>query len=334
MNEYEIDFVIPWVDGSDPDWLIEKAKYDPVIEDDAEINSINRYRDWGLMKYWFRGVEKFAPWVRTVHFLTWGHIPDFLNINHPKLHIVNHKDFIPADCLPLYNASAFEMVLHKIPDLKERFVYFNDDTFLINDVKQEDFFKKGLPCAYFEENPCYYYGNSNYGRQVYNALCVINSRFVKHFQIKKNLKKWFSQPFLSKPFLYTLLSSPWNHFLGFPSPHLPSSFLKSTWNQVWNVESVLLNDTLHSKFRKSENVQQELFRYWQFVSGNFEPQKLIGKYFCLKENDINVICNAIKNKICKEICINDGDVDDFENVKKELLNAFDFILPTKSSYEK
>jgi hypothetical protein len=62
-----------WVDGSDLNWLAEKKKYSPKQENDDRPQ---RYRDWGLLRYWFRGVEEFAPWVRTVHFVTWGHLPD------------------------------------------------------------------------------------------------------------------------------------------------------------------------------------------------------------------------------------------------------------------
>ena len=67
----KIDFVIPWVNGSDPVWLAEKAKYNYLAENsECENNSAERYRDWGLMKYWFRGVEKFTPWVNKIHFVT------------------------------------------------------------------------------------------------------------------------------------------------------------------------------------------------------------------------------------------------------------------------
>ena len=333
MKNAKIDFVIPWVNGSDPVWLAEKSKYDKEAGSDTEINTIERYRDWGLMKYWFRGVEKYAPWVNKIHFLTWGHVPAFLNVNHPKIHVVNHRDFIPADCLPLYNASAIEMVLHKIPDLSDNFVYFNDDTFLISSVSENDFFKNGLPCAYFEENPNYYYGNTNYGRQVYNALCVINRCFDKHEQIKKNFRKWFSQPFFSKPFFYTLFAAPWNVFVGFPSPHLPSAFLKSTWLKVWERNGNLLNATLHSKFRKSENVQQELFRYWQFVEGSFEPQKIIGKYIRLTDEVVPEACEIISVGKYKEICLNDGSVTDFPKAMLLLANAFESKLFQKSSFE-
>ena len=89
----DIDFVVLWVDGSDPVWQAEKAKYQGKTLDDS--NAVNRFRDWGLMPYWFRAVERFAPWVRKIHFVTCGHVPAFLNLAHPKLHHVKHADFLP-----------------------------------------------------------------------------------------------------------------------------------------------------------------------------------------------------------------------------------------------
>lgn len=334
-NREPIDFVIPWVNGNDPAWLAEKAKYNNLAKGlEEDVNSVERYRDWDLMKFWFRGVEKYAPWVNKIHFVTWGHVPTFLNIDHPKICIVNHKDFIPNECLPLYNASAFEMVLHRIPCLADHFVYFNDDTFLVNPVKEADFFKDGLPCGYFEDNPCSTCGCDNVGRQVFNALSLINKHFKKHEMIKKNFFKYFSQPFLSKSFFHTLLSSPWDRILGIPSPHLPTAFLKSTWDKVWAAEPQILNRTLHSKFRKSENVQQELFRYWQFMEGNFAPQKVIGKYFYLTDKTIDAACHAIKNCNYKEICLNDGPIDNFHEAQQKLIDAFETKLSQKCSFEK
>ena len=58
----DIDVVILWVDGSDPEWLAQKGKYLPPAA--ADSSSANRYRDWGILPYWFRAIEKFAPWVR------------------------------------------------------------------------------------------------------------------------------------------------------------------------------------------------------------------------------------------------------------------------------
>ena len=63
----DIDFVVLWVDGNDPQWQAQKAKYQGKTLDDS--NAAHRFRDWGLMPYWFRAVEKFCPWVRKVHFV-------------------------------------------------------------------------------------------------------------------------------------------------------------------------------------------------------------------------------------------------------------------------
>ena len=94
-NIPEIDFVITWVDGNDPDWQKQKMEYSmqPDLSQKQDDRK-ERYRDWDLLRYWFRGVERFAPWVRRIHFVTWGHLPSWLNKEHPKLNIVNHKDFI------------------------------------------------------------------------------------------------------------------------------------------------------------------------------------------------------------------------------------------------
>ena len=102
-QEKEVDFVILWVDGSDEAWQREKMKYRPDgnMPDAAAANAAKCFRDWGTLKYWFRGVEKWAPWVRKIHFVTWGHLPAWLNTDHPKLHIVRHGEFMPEGSLPV-----------------------------------------------------------------------------------------------------------------------------------------------------------------------------------------------------------------------------------------
>ena len=142
MEKYPIDFIITWVDGNDPLWQAEKAKYQ-AVKGDA---SVNRYREWDTLRYWFRGVEKFAPWVNKVFFVTWGHLPSWLNTEHPKLRIVKHTDYIPSEYLPTFSSRPIDMNFHRIEDLSEHFVYFNDDMFLLRPVQQADFFVNGS-CA-------------------------------------------------------------------------------------------------------------------------------------------------------------------------------------------
>ena len=135
----DIDFVVLWVDGNDPEWRAEKAKYQGAVTDDS--NSVNRFRDWGLMPYWFRAVEKFTPWVHKIHFVTCGHVPEFLNLDHPKLSHVSHSDFLPQAALPTFSSHAIEMNIHRIPGLAEHFVYFNDDMFPLRPMPETAFFR-------------------------------------------------------------------------------------------------------------------------------------------------------------------------------------------------
>ena len=111
-NTNPIDFVIIWVDGNDKQWQAEKAKYDGKTVTNA--NSEVRFRDWDNLQYWFRGVEKFAPWVNKIHFVTWGHLPKWLDTTNPKLNIVNHKDYIPSKYLPTFNSHTIELNLSLI----------------------------------------------------------------------------------------------------------------------------------------------------------------------------------------------------------------------------
>ena len=128
----DIDFVITWVDMDDPAWQADFAKYSGNRANTKNGVSKARFRDYGFLKYWFRGVEKFAPWVRKIHFVTSGQKPEWLDETNPKIHLVNHKEYIPEQFLPTYNSVVIERYLHKIPDLAEHFVYFNDDFYLIS----------------------------------------------------------------------------------------------------------------------------------------------------------------------------------------------------------
>ena len=64
MKKQIIDFVITWVDGSDPLWFRQKqnAKKKQGVSVDID-DRIERYRDWEILKYLFRSIENFAPWV-------------------------------------------------------------------------------------------------------------------------------------------------------------------------------------------------------------------------------------------------------------------------------
>lgn len=329
----KIDFVLLWVDGSDPAWLKEKNEYSPQKEDYS--SSANRFRDWDNLQYWFRAVETYAPWVNQIFFVTWGHVPAWLNTSHPKLKIVNHKDFIPEKYLPTFNSDTIETNLHRIPELSEHFVLFNDDIFLTDAVKPEDFFIQGKPCDTFVESLIAAVGDgSKITHTKANITDVINAHFKKRAVHKKLFKKIYS-PKYGLQNLITLYFLPFPYFTGFRNPHLAAAHLKSTFETVWKEEPELLNASCENKFRGFNDISHWLMRYWNLCTGNFVPRNIhFGRYFEAKENNA-ALCAYIKEHKGKMVCINDMSTSlNFEKAKREINGALETILPVPSSFEK
>lgn len=326
----KIDIVVLWVDGSDEKWLDEKRKYSPVKSDAGQ----NRYRDWGLMKYWFRGIDKFAPWVNKVFFVTYGHLPDFLNVDFPKLEIVRHDEFIPQKYLPTFNAHTIELNLHRIKGLSEQFIYFNDDMFLCMPVEKSTFFKKGLPCEEGVEGGSSTPGDGNlYYHILLNDIDLINRNFDKHEVMREHFFKYFNIRY-GIDNLRTLCLFPWKKYAGFKNSHLPSAYRKSVLEELWEKEEKILDKTCAHKFRNIEDVNQYVFRYWQLVTGKFCPRGKIGMRYDISKDTIRQIDSAIRTQKYKAICLNDPDyLEDFEDCQAKISSAFEQILPDKCGYE-
>ncbi len=331
VSKSRIDFVIPWVDGGDPEWIREKNKYAGIVtavDDDRDI----RYRDWDTLRYWFRGVERFAPWVDTVHFVTCGHLPAWLNTEHPKLHIVCHRDYIPEEYLPTFSSHAIELNMHRIPGLAEHFVYFNDDIFPLAPLKEEDFFKDGLPCDLCVANAITP-RLGEFSPILLNTTSYINKHFNKKQDMKRLRSRWFS-PKYGKLLIRTICLLPWTYYTGFYNHHLAVAYEKKTLEKVWREEPGILDSSCRHRFRNDADVNQYIFRYWRLAEGDFVPQKPLGRYYNMGD-DNSAILAAIKGRKYKLLCINDKENGaDPETEKKKLLEAFESVFPEKSAFEK
>lgn len=108
---------------------------------DATAVSSNRFRDNQELRYSLRSLFAFAPWIRQVYIVTNGQIPNWLNLNHPRLHVITHSTIFPNQShLPTFSSPAIESHLIDIPGLSDHFIYFNDDVMLGNTVWPEDWF--------------------------------------------------------------------------------------------------------------------------------------------------------------------------------------------------
>lgn len=329
MNK--IDFVLTWVDGNDKEWQKVRRQYDISRgADDSEV----RYRDWENLQYWFRGVERFAPWVNKIYFVTWGHLPAWLNTEHPKLEIIRHEDYMNPKYLPTFNINALELNFHHIPGLSEQFVYFNDDMFLLNKVSEEDFFKDGLPRDCCIETALVQDDIRNpFAAMLMNDAALANMHYSKQKVIKQQWRKWF-HPAYGKMVFRNFLMLPYKQFSSFKYTHLPSAFLKETYRQLWQEEGNLLDEICQNKFRTSFDVNQYVIKYWQYMTGKFIPQSpQIGAFFMIGKHDDN-IHNVIRSQKYKMVCLNDtADVGDFAGQKQKIQESFASIFPDKSSFE-
>ena len=331
-NIPEIDFVIPWVDGSDPAWLEERSHYDPSMGDNRDA----RYQDWGLLPYWFRAVEKYAPWVRKIHFITWGHVPEWLDTSNPKLHIVKHTDYIPQEYLPTFSSHPIELNIHRIEDLAEQFVYFNDDMFLTREIRPEFFFRNGQPCDCFSLQSIVFNPNS-IGWINGSNMSIINKHFNLRPTLKRHWKKVLSPRNGIKKVIKTVMHALCHHW--FPClyyNHTVSAYRKSTLETLWELEPEVLEETCRCRFREKTNVNQFLFKFWQLVTGQFYPVSLKEEYcYHLRAKNTPDVCRDILTKRYAVLCINDvGVIDDIRPVAAQIIDAFEQMLPEKSSFEK
>lgn len=327
-----IDFVITWVDGSNPEWYALKQKYtaQSVWDDDAKV----RYRNWDNLQYWFRAVEAYAPWVNRIHFVTWGDVPQWLNTANPKLHIVKHRDFIPEEYLPSFNSTSIEHNLHRIEGLEEQFVYFNDDMFLNSPTRPEDFFVDGKPCDLFALD-CICCGKGGVSLNEANNIAVINDHFSKKEEFRKNRRNWLRLRYGIKRLYRTVVLMPWTKFPGLYRSHLPSSFLKSTFEAVWAAEPEILDESCKHRIRSKHNLNQWLYSSWQLASGNFYPRAWnAGTYYEISDDSMNEILCAIREHRGIMICINDTEgTTNFQENAQQLKETFQSVFPKKSSFE-
>ncbi|MBP5570666.1 MAG: Stealth CR1 domain-containing protein [Prevotella sp.] len=339
-----IDFVVTWVDNSDPEWLAEKQRYEETSKnkDVDKDNGIERYRDWGLFLYWFRAVEKFAPWVNKVYLVTCGHIPAWININHPKLVIVNHKDFMDEACLPTFNCNSIENNLHKITGLNEHFVYFNDDMFLTQPVKPEDFFQEGKPLVCSVATPVQNSpDNSAFNHMMFSDIGLVNC-YDWEAIIEKRPEKWFSHC-NGVRLMYNWYTYQQRFLTGVYFTHMPQAFRKTTFAKMWNRFGKELDETCRHRFRTPLDLTHFVFTLHEIADSDYVPMspyyygQTNGNNFKHMHENPYAFADYIRSQRFKAICVNDSKEitnENYERINACIHNAFKEIFPTPSLYEK
>jgi hypothetical protein len=348
LPTFPIDVVLPWVDDSDATWRAERDKYLTQTKSRHSSHSfdagIDRFRSWDNLQYILRGIEKNMPWVRTIHLVTNGQLPAWVNTAAPKLHLVKHEDYIPAEYLPTFNSHTIELNLHRIPELAEHFIYFNDDTFVIRPMKSTDFFSaEGLPRDQFG---LWRIKTTKYGSVLphvaLNNMAMLNQNFNQRKVLQKQQRTLLDVRngaiYLALTLLMAVISR--KDFANMLFHHMPAAFLKQTFRDVWAAEPEIMHTTSSNAFRSKDDVSQYVVRAWQMVTGNFEPRTIShgSEHFTYIKDDFSPLTKAIRTRRLhgrklEMFCISDEMIKDFARAKQEVNAALEAILPEKSSFE-
>jgi len=309
-----IDLVYLWVDGNDPKW---QAKRNAFLERKVEnsLSSFNgRYVNNDELKYSLRSVERYAPWIRKIFIVTDDQTPEWLDIENPKIKIIDHKEILPAESLPCFNSNVLEHFLCKISNLSEYFILSNDDTFFNKIVSPTTFFgKDGYPIIRLTRKP------------------FRRFRWFLREQIFKNPHKLYSKALFNAA---ELVKQKFGFFYNGLPHHNIDSYLKSDCIRVG--EQIFKNEIDHTKMNHIRNAN--------------DIQRIVYSYVALAEkrghlryvsNDESLHIHIQKDRHFEKLkkfdptffCMNDTEYAD-DNDRMKLKMWLSTRFPEKSEFEK
>ena len=309
-----IDLVYLWVDGNDPKW---QAKRNAFLERKVEnsLSSFNgRYVNNDELKYSLRSVERYAPWIRKIFIVTDDQTPEWLDIENPKIKIIDHKEILPAESLPCFNSNVLEHFLCKISNLSEYFILSNDDTFFNKIVSPTTFFgKDGYPIIRLTRKP------------------FRRFRWFLREQIFKNPHKLYSKALFNAA---ELVKQKFGFFYNGLPHHNIDSYLKSDCLRVG--EQIFKNEidlTKMNHIRNANDIQRIVYSYVALAEKRGHLRYV--------SNDESLHIHIQKDRHFEKLkkfnptffCMNDTEYAD-DNDRMKLKVWLSTRFPEKSEFEK
>ena len=236
---FPIDVVYTWVNDQDPVWrdMYRTAKSSDSSSEEIDGQSIARFRNREELRYSLRSIDMYIPWVRNVYVFTNCSAPSWI-AESSRIFWIDHKDVIPERHLPTFNSHVIESYLHRIPNLSQHFLYFNDDV-LVNRRMAKTTFFNGHGCSIPNlEN----YGTVN-GRRDESAPDYLNAA--------RNCVGLLSEKFGFHP---TQLHA--------HSPHALRKDVLRKIEETWPDE---IEQTRRAQFRKQTDISMVSFLYHHFA---------------------------------------------------------------------
>lgn len=311
MKDIKIDLVYLWVNDKDKDWQKKKQYWANKLKTvNSEDNHYCRFSDNEELRYSLRSVEMYAPWINKIYIITDNMQPEWLNINDFGIKIIDHKDIMPKECLPTFNASALEACIDNIDGLSEYFLYANDDMFFSAPVQPDYFFDENNNPIIHLRKRNWTESDNTYMQMIINTTQLFQTKF-KLDDILKNTE---------------------------PS-HCIDAYRKS---YIKDCKKYFLKEfqlTQESKFRAENNVQRVIFSYYMLTK-NLATLQLEPAWeeqeFCNNVDNLTIfikpieyMMSKIENLTPKLLCINDalGTCDEDRKKLKQLLYILYNVKP-------
>lgn len=295
-----VDYVIPYVDCSDINWLLTYKDY--VSGPCGWSNNATRFRDWETLRYQLRSIERYMPWIRNIYIvmsISESQIPQWLNTQNERIHIVWDWEIVPREYLPVFNSNVIDLYISRIDGLSEHYLYACDDYIVMRNLQPEDFFSdNGIKLDVDK----YQFNDWTYSRTIINSNQLICPQYI----VKTD--DYYLLPYCQHAIV----------------PHLKSENQKILEKYQKEIENSL------SRFRESKNLTWLIYPLSLMMKGQLEKGCIKTKLNELFDEK-SVINTDFSD--CDVIVLNDEFCGDFEKGKAMLINRLEEILPDKSEFE-
>ena len=321
----KVDLVYMWVDGNDPEWRAKRNQYiNGGEKKTSEGVDDARWRENDELRYSLRSVEMYAPWINHIYIITDGQCPAWLDTTNPKISIVDHKDIMPAEALPVFSSSAIESCIYRIPGLSEHFILGNDDTLFVRPTS---------PATFFNAD----------GSPIVRLMRFNRKKALRRGNYFGMIRRM--QDFIREDFGKEIYLAPHHNF---------DAYLRSDYEYC--VEKLHVEEwaaTSHHRFRHDADMHRSYISYYMVAIGHATMRK-VGRYNNVKgvfgrikamltnrfANDSRTINNYSKEYAAQlakynpiMICVNDSERARPEDGKR-MAEFLKELYPAKSSFEK
>ncbi|MBK7820155.1 MAG: stealth family protein [Tessaracoccus sp.] len=311
---FPIDVVYTWVDGSDPRWREKRARAEADergVEYHPEATTASRFADHEELRYSLRSLEYFAPWVRKIYLVTDDQVPAWLDVNNPKIQVVDHRDIFtdPAN-LPTFNSNAIISSLHHIAGLSEHYIFMNDDFFIGRWITPDRFF---TPFGHARVSPAN-------NRRPFGSPRIEEG---PHFNLSRNIR--------------ALLQERFGVTVSRAIKHTPYPQLRSVHQRMEEEFAAAYAETTSHRFRHHDDiVADQLFHYYAQMTGSAVRASLRYNYFNIQDSaDIRRLDLLQRARDRDVFCLNDAPGEGLVPIEDAVIDRFlKSYFPVPSSFEK